>query len=1166
MAYLDDGKTEWVPLVAAVLGLDAAVVRQRAAECTFTELGGTSLRAAEYIARLAQQSGREADMGALLGPHPVATAAPGRRAARRRAPRGHQTHRHHGVGRSQEGMLLAEQIWGCDPSPFHLLFSASISGNLDMALLRAALTRLSVRHPALRTLFTRDPETGSLRSRVLTDWDPVVIEQTLPHLPPHADPVDIAHTLLAPAAPRLLRPYETPPVVFIVTYAGAGQSVLSILAHHVILDGWSIGLLWRQIADEYTVLDARDGHELTAAGTGPGIDDNMALEQAAASRNNPADRAAALEGWPSVVEIPSDMDRPQTRSPVGCRLSFRLSEAAQAGCMDLAGAAGVTRNAALLAAWALVVGRRAGAQRLLIGMAAAGRPTAASQEAVGCCVKLLPVPCEIPAEGTVIAYVQHTGRNLLEAVKHSDVAFEDIVAAAGAGGSLSRNPMVQIAFGAHDELIPPTLTAGDLTLVIREGYCGGTAYDAMLYVQQWQPIPVLALEYATSVLTSAEAVSLASGLDRTLAEMAADPGGVLSNVTTMTSSQRQQLLEAGAGPSVDTSAGLWELITQIAGQRPDDIAVRDADPARTLTYRQLITATELQSAELAAAGVHEGDCVAIAVRRSPAEIIAILAAIRLGAAYTGLDASVPPAATAAMLDQVEAKAILGDPGRLAALGIACAGRTTVPIHRVRTASTPIHLPPAAASDPERIAYVAFTSGSTGPPKGTMVACRGVVRLARDPAYLRPGACSRFMRLAPLAFDASTLEIFAPLLQGGTIEIFNGSHATPDALAAFLQDRKITGLWLTAGLFRLAADYCPEAFRDVTQLLTGGDIVPPQQVAKVLRTCPGLRITNGYGPTENTTFTTAYHMDSEAAATAPLPIGRPIQGTGVLLLDHAGRLVPPGGVGELFAYGDGLAKGYAGMPAETADAFAPFSPEDGRVLYRTGDYARWDSRWNLRFLGRRDRQLKIRGFRVEPDFVAQVLREHPAVRDVVVTATPYDEQDRQILAAVRAAPDKTLPGILRSFAGERLPRYAVPSLWAITDEFPLTPNGKLDLTRLVKIATSSDRSTGQGAAHAPAAPETGDDGHELEKVVIRAWQEVLGRRDFGRHDTFFDAGGDSLQLLRLHATISRAIPHTPVTIGDLYAFPTIAGLAAQLRPRDTASATRTHEAASWRSRP
>ncbi|MFC1439459.1 amino acid adenylation domain-containing protein [Streptacidiphilus sp. N1-10] len=1054
------------------------------------------------------------------------------------------------VTRTLEGILSAEGPLNGQASPFHVMVSARITGPLDRDRLRAVLARVTRRHAALRTVFTRDAETGALGTRVLADWQPVVVEQELPTVPADADPVQVLHRLLTPAVPAQLRPYEAPPVRFVLTAAGPGRHVLTLIGHHVVLDGWSIGLLWEEIAADYAGT-AGDAVGPGDADEAPGMELLAAAERTDAVAALTAERAAMLADWPTVVELPSDLDRPAVRTCAGVRLPFTITESARAGCVALAASLGVSRNAVLLGAWALVVARRTGRQRLLVGVPTVGRHNRSAMRVVGGATGLGPVACEIPEDGTVADYVRSTARALRELLRYGRVPFEDLVTGLTRGGDRSRNPLAQIAFGAHSELVPTVLPAGGVDFEICVGHTGGTAYDAMLHVLGWDAQPALELEYATSVLTAQEALDLAGSFEQALLELAAAPDRPLAGVGTVSPAQRRRLDALERGPEATVDAGLWQLIEQVAVRTPDAPAVRaGVAPESILTYRQLLDAAAELSARLAAAGVAEGDRVGLALRRSVDEIVAIAAVLRIGAAYVGIDAGNPPAANTAVLDGAQARVVLGDPDRLEALGAAGTGRTLLTVAPpAGTAPVGVALvgtaPPPAPADPDRIAYLAFTSGTTGAPKGAMIPCRGVVRLAHRPQFLRPGATDRFLRLAPLAFDASTLEIFAPLLAGGTIEVFTGRHVTASALARVLEQREVTGLWLSAGLFRLVADFRPAAFRSVLQLLTGGDVVPPAQVAQVLRTCPGLRVSNGYGPTENTTFTTVHHVDEPAAATASgLPIGRPIQGTGVLVLDRSGRPVPPGGVGELYTYGDGLAAGYAGAPEETARVFGEFgAAAGGRRLYRTGDLVRWDAEGNLRFLGRSDRQVKVRGFRVEPEQVTAVLRSHPEVRDAAVAVVPLGNGDHQLLAAVVG----TAPGLtpaLRSFAAGQLPGHAVPGLWAQVDEFPVTANGKLDLDRLRRLA-AGEEAVAPAPVAVPAAPVRSE-GDRLVSVVTEAWAEVLGHRDFRTDDWFFDVGGDSLLLIRVHSILKEALPEYEVTVGDLYACSAIEDLVAKLR--------------------
>ncbi|MGI5484765.1 amino acid adenylation domain-containing protein [Streptomyces lavendofoliae] len=1006
------------------------------------------------------------------------------------------------VSRAQERMLAGYADGG--PSPYHLVASADVTGPLSADRLRKALTRLARQRPALRTLFTRDADSGVPESRVAPGWRPPVLGQHLPPVPQGADLVELAENMLLPAAPQLLQPYDRPPVVFALTSAGPRRAVVSLLAHQAVVGVRETARLWDELVAAYREPAAE-------------LPSDAAPVRAA---DLLAERVLQLADWPGVVELPSDLTRPPARSFAAARLLFTLSQATLADCTRLAHRLGVAHDAVLLAGWALTVARRAGVDRLLVET----QPTAGAGL----------VACEIADDDSVDAYVRRTAQAMARSARYDGVAFDDLAEALAAGGDPSRQPLVQFAYESVSE--PRILAADEVRFEVRSARLGGVAHDAVLRTRGGH----LELEYAASTLSAQEAADLAGGVVQALTDMAADPRAPLAGLTTITPAQRRRLEDVERGPDVDCSAGLWQLIEEAAAHQPNVVAVRDRN--RSLTYNQFIAAAEQLSADLAAAGVREGDRVAVAARRSVDQIVAVAAIIRIGAAYVGIESDMPPAAAAMVLDTAEVRVILGDEDRVAGLSGAAEGRVTLPTAGPHTG---VPVPPPAVAAPERTAYLTFTSGTTGRPKGAVVPCRAVVRLSRRPSWLLPGAAARFLRIAPMAFDAFTLEVFPVLLAGGTLEVFTDEHITVSALTAFLEERSITGLYLSSGLFRLVADFRPDAFRSAVQLLTGGEVVPAAQARQVLHTCPGLTITNGFGHSENTSFTVVHHVDDAAQVGAALPVGRPIDGTGVLVLDGAGRTIPPGAVGELFAYGDGLAQGYAGLPDETAEAFGDFGQPGGRRLYRTGDLVRWGGDGHLRYVGRRDRQVKIRGFRVEPDHVASVLRAHPGVRDAAVAVVAENNGDKLLLAGVIPLEGGALPPDLRSFAAERLPGYAQPKRWAAVEEFPVTRNGKLDISRLSAIAGPFPDAPHKAAELAFPANQPSD-ADRLADVIADAWEEVLGHRDFGPDDWFFDVGGDSLRLIRVQAILSRKLPAWNITISDLYTYPAIDDLVAVLR--------------------
>ncbi len=1115
----------WPEVAAEVLGGPLDGLAERAAEASFVQLGGTSLGAAELVGLAERRLGRGVDVAALLGPRPLAevlaAARPLPPTAPDATPDTGPVEGPGGVTRpasaSQQAMLLGAAVHG--GRAFHLLFTADVTGPQDPDRLAAALGALTRRHEALRSVFVATGD--GPRVRVLAGWEPRLLE--LPLTGPAAR-AGLAAALAADSD-RLLRPYEQPPVVFAVTPAEDGQWALGLLGHHALLDGWSVGLLWRELAAAY-------GGQLPD-GPAPSPDGFVAAERDPAARVAYDARVAALRGAPVRLEIPTGRTRPEVADGRGTRLTVELDAAQRDAAGRVAAACGVTRNAALLAAWALVLSRRTGAADLLVGVPGVGRLGERSRAAVGLGSTLVPVRCRVGGEvtGGVTGYVTGVAAALGEALDGVRVPVEQLAAALGGAGDPARNPLVQLGFAAHDDLVPDRVEAGGLALELHEGHCGGTVFDAILFVQRWGERPRLALEYAPAALGAAEATGLVAELGAALTGLAAGLDGPVAAVAALSPAQARRLDALGRGGPAPTEAGLWQLVEEVCDRVPDAPAVRDE--AGAVTYRELRAAVERQSTALVAVGVRPGDRVALTLERSVAEVVAVLAVLRCGAAYVGVQAGLPPAVRAEVLRVARPAAVLTDPdrvGELPGVPVLVAGPDGGP------GTGPVA--PAAPADPDRPAYVGFTSGSTGLPKGVQVLHRGVVRMAVAPPYVPPESTERFLRLAPLAFDASTLELFVPLVAGGTVEVYPARPVVPAELAAFLADRGVTGAWLTAGLFRLVADDRPEAFRPLRHLLTGGDVVPPDQVRRVLAACPGLLVSNGYGPTENTTFTTVHHVRDPAAVTDPLPIGRPVRGTDVVVTDEAGVRLPPGAVGELCTLGPGLATGYLDAPAETARAFV--TGPDGRRRYRTGDLVRWDESGRLRYLGRRDRQVKVRGYRIELDAVTAVLRAHPAVRDAVVAVTP-DPADQRLVAGVVTGGDRPagLVPALRAYAADRLAPQEVPGLWAVVDRLPVTGNGKVDVRRLVELA--------RGASPAPGtAPETEEELGEVEEVIAAVWAGVLGTDDFGYQDRFFDVGGTSLQLPRLHADLLARLPGSGLSVLDLLRYPTIDALAGRVR--------------------
>jgi len=565
--------------------------------------------------------------------------------------------------------------------------------------------------------------------------------------------------------------------------------------------------------------------------------------------------------------------------------------------------------------------------------------------------------------------------------------------------------------------------------------------------------------------------------------------------------------------------------------------------ATEVSYAELDRRSNALAWLLHGRGVSVDEPVGVAIERGPDLIAALLAVLKAGGAYLPIEAGSPASRVAAMIGAAGARLVL----TTAETASAVPELPGVDMVRVDTADYPTDPGPVPdLSHPLSLAYISFTSGSTGVPKGVAVPQRAVIRLISDPMFAALGPGERLLHLAPVAFDASTLEIWGGLLTGATVVVAPpGPLGLPD-VTSLLRTADVTVVWLTAGLFHQLAETDAEAIAGIAVVMSGGDVLSPDTVRALLAVRHGRPVVNGYGPTENTTFTTCHVMTEPGQVGPTVPIGRPIQHTTVHILGERGQPTPIGVVGELHAGGDGLARGYVGNASATARAFVPDPAGSGTRLYRTGDLARWRADGTIEFAGRVDDQIKIRGFRVEPGEVAAVLRGYPGVREAVVVVAGEGAQ-RHLIGYVTAsdgvAPAALRPVMLREFLAHRLPEYLVPTGFKVVDRFPLNANGKVDRSALPE----PDQET-----YGPTIPPQG----ATEERLAEIWRLLLPPDnarggDFGRDDNFFALGGNSLLAARLMFRIGEEFD-VEVRMAAFYETPTLAACAAAIeagRPAD-----------------
>jgi amino acid adenylation domain-containing protein/non-ribosomal peptide synthase protein (TIGR01720 family) len=1019
----------------------------------------------------------------------------------------------------QAGMVFHTLLDGDSPAYFEQV-RVRLAGVADPAGLAAAWQRVVDRTPVLRTrlVLTGVEEPVQVVDRTATL---PVSSHDLRDLAPEARDAAVAELLEADRA-----------VPFDLTRAPLTRLTIAVLpgdevelvwtSHHVLLDGWSSAQVFAEACEQYAA---------TAAGTRPGLVTRRPYRDYLgwlAER----DQARADEFWRATLagfDAPTAL--PYDRPPAGAHRSrstesvrTELAPAATLRLREFARTHGLTVNTVVQGAWALLLSLVSGDRDVVFGTTVSGRPAdlAGVETMIGMFINTIPTRVRVDGAQPVARWLGELQAAQSEARDHDFVSLgrlrplSDVAAGQNLFDSMvvfENYPISEPATtGAPRVVEVASADATNFPLCLRASLDEGLALD---------------LAYDPALFDAGSITALTDRLCLLLDAVTADPARLLARVPWVDGAERAQVLADAHGPGAAAPAAtVTALFADRVSRTPSAPAVL-AD-GRTLTYTELDERANHLAHELAGRGVVPEDRVGLLLEPSVDHVVAELAVLKAGAAYVPLDTRAP---------HERLRAVLAE----AAVSVVVAGATWVTtaetVHSGPTLTVGERRSPAAPErtvDPANLAYVMYTSGSTGTPKGVAVCHRDITALAQDGRFTG-GAHTRVLAHSPLAFDASTYELWVPLLTGGAAVLADGSDLTVESLRRAVSAHGVTAVWLTAGLFRLLAQDAPDALRGLAEVWTGGDVVPPPSVRAVQAACPGLVVVDGYGPTETTTFATSFRMAGTAAVPEPVPIGRPLDGVRASVLDRDLRPLPAGAPGELCLAGPGLARGYLGRPGATADRFVadPFG-EPGARMYRTGDVVRRGPGGELVFLGRSDDQVKIRGFRIEPAEVEAVLAAHPAVGQAIATVHTDTAGTRRLVAHVVAAPGRAAdPDELRAHAAETLPEYMVPAVVLVLPELPLSRNGKVDRRAL----PAPDGALTPRRAFVPPATAT-------ERAVAGIWERLLGADRVGAQDNFFELGGDSILSIRL---VSRLLAEFAVSMSPraVFAHPTVARLAAAI---------------------
>jgi amino acid adenylation domain-containing protein len=1145
------GAAPRTPLEELLAGVWAELLGRRGVgvDEDFFALGGHSLLAIRMLARLREATGVEVPLRALFESPTVsglAAAAEARRGRRRPArPELVPVPRHPGVplplSFAQRRLWFLDQLEPGNPA-YNLAAAITLDGRLEAGALAAALGAIASRHEALRSSFpTADGEPA------------VAIAPPGPFPLPRVDLAGLAAAAL-PALARALaaaaarRPFDLtvgPLLRATLLVLGAARHALLLTFHHAVADGWSLGLFAGELSALYGAFRAGEPSPLPPPAlqypdhavwqrrwlTGEVLDAELALWK------------DLLAGAPGLLELPADRPRPAARSYLGGRLEEVLPAAAAGALEAAARRSGATLFMLLLAAYAALLERTCGQADLVIGTPIAGRDDPRLEGLIGLFANTLALRLDAAGDPPFAQLLRRVRETSLTAFAHPDLPFERLVDELAPERTLSHSPLFQVMFVLQNvpdvDLELPGLTSGLLGVDYARA-----PFDLTLTAARLPGGLLVRLEYAADLFDRTTAARLLRGWRTLLAGAAADPGRRLSELPLLEAAERHQLLVSRNDTAASFAAErcLHELLTAAAAPQLQAVAVAGA--GEHLTHGEVAARAGEVARALQRLGVGPEARVGLCMERRPGLLPALLGILEAGGAYVPLDPAHPAERLAWIVADAGLAALAGTPGELARLPAGGAPRLALDSGGAPAAGAggPAgHPRPPAAAGPDNLAYVIYTSGSTGRPKGVAVPHRGVVNFLAAMAE-RPGLGSddRLLALTTLAFDISVLELFLPLLAGARVELVERETAAdPARLAAALEAVAATVLQATPATWRLLLEGGWPG-RQGLRALCGGEALTP---ALAGRLAPRVgRLWNVYGPTETTVWASVHPLASGAAGERPAPLGGPIPNLSFHVVDRRGRALPLGAPGELWIGGVGLARGYLGRPARTAEAFVPdpFGEVAGSRLYRSGDLVRALPRGGLDYLGRIDFQVKVRGFRIELGEVEAALARQPEVGQAVAAVRADEAGERRLVAYLLAAPGEEIDAAaLRRALADSLPDFMVPSLLVPVADLPLTPSGKVDRKALAR------RPLQLAAAVAHTPPRTA-----AEEVVAAVWAEVLGRRRVGVDDNFFALGGDSILAIRVVARCAAAgVRFAP---RDLFRHQTVAALAAAAEVRALAA--------------
>ena len=1051
------------------------------------------------------------------------------------------------VDRGQGPLPLSfaqQRLWLMDrfepgSSTYNMFSGFRIRGPLQVGALTAAFREIVRRHEVLRTVFfSRDdaPEQVVLPADVqperidLRSLEPAVRELELRRIVEEQAraPFDLSRGPLLRLA--LVR-------------TEAEEHVLLMTIHHIVSDAWSIGVLMREVQELYgAFLDGRPSPlpELPvqyadfSAWQRQWMDGQVLADEVEFWR-------AQLRGLPPLLELPTDHPRQAAHSSAGRTEVLPLPAELLPPLYSLCQRCGVTPFMVMLSLFEILLFRYCGEEAFAVGTPVAGRNRLEIEGLIGFFVNILVLRADLAGDPTLGALLERVRDNALEAYLHQDLPFEKLVEELQPERSTHHSALFQVMF-ALENIGAGRFHLGNLQLRPLLGFAPTQAlYDLSFTVNGERDELYMEMNARSELFDSTTVRRMSHHLIALLAQAVDDPARPLDRFALLSDAERAQLVvewnDTAVAPSVHC---LHELFEARADLVPSATAV--VSGSRELVYGELESQANQLAHHLRALGVGPEVPVGICIERTPEMIVALLAVLKAGGAYLPLDPSYPHSRLGFMIGDAGLTVMIGDERSLAKLPPHSASTVCFERDRPAIARHSAQRPQRAAA-PVNLAYVAYTSGSLGTPKGVLVEHRSASRyVTTTVAFYGLGEGDRTVHFSSLSFDSSLDEIFTPLAGGATLVLATPDMVAPSRYLAVCREQEITACSMPTAFWHeisLAVEAEPTVLPPSLRLLcVGGEALSTERVRRWLEAVgTAARLINGYGPTEATVMATTELVRQSPEPHAEVPIGRPLPGVRAYVLGRDLSVAPVGVPGELCLGGVGIARGYLGRPELTAERFIadPYTGEPGGRLYRTGDFARWLPDGRLAFLGRRDHQVKIRGFRIELGEIESLLRRHPAILDAVVLARD-DQPGGTALVAFLATKEAPTDSELKTFLGQHLPDFMIPHQFVMLDALPVTVQGKVDRPGLQRWDLAEAK---QEAALAPR--------DHLELALALVWEELLGMSPgaVAVRDDFFVLGGHSLLAARLVAVVEERLGKQ-IPLHLVFQNPTVEQLASLLR--------------------